>query len=1086
MNKLTTKLVGIALGTTMAIGVGVAAAKMSNEPIKRAQATDYNVADFADLETGDIGVIVGNNGSNYAMSNGNGTGSAPSAVAVTVAGGKITSAVTSAMLWEVTKTGSNYQFKVPNTSTYLYCTNNNNGLRVGTNNDNVFVIESDYLKNSAQSRFVGIYNSSDWRSYTSINNNIKDQTFKFYVQQSSGATQLTTPEPTYNKGAGTVSWTVDSDADHYEVSVNGGAFDTATSPFDVSDLDYGTNKIDVIAKGDGTNFSDSEVGSVTFANLEHAGTQADPYNVRDARAAIDDTTGTLDLTEKYGKGIVSRITTAYDSSFHNVSFDMSDDGEITSGQLRGFRTVGTEEYPIDSEDSVQVGDTVILFGDLTKYNSTYEFAAGNELVYLDRPVLESIEISGSMTKTAYDISDSWDPTGLTVTASYSNGDTEDVTSSVTWSYDPATPTAMGATLGSTLDITATYDGQTDITAETVSVTAPSYDDDYNLAGTHYIFEQQTSGGTRYYMNIDSATSSVKPAAVTTRADASAFLFTLVGDNTFTITNADGTKGLYHTGNASANTSCWGAAGVSYHWVVNDTQAGELYGDYNFIGQTSEENQRYLCVYNNTDWRTYNSATAANRKAMIQVETPKEVSGFSVYTAGADKNVLKGTTFDATAAAAAGFEARINYTDSTYDDVTADATWTLNTSVVNNNATLTVSYESYTPVEITGMNVYAVVITDLTIDTTNAKTTGYFVGDTLDTTGLVITGTDAGDNEYPIEISSCTFAPTLLTSAGSQTITVTYTNEDSSEAVSSYTVTVANSTYVKASSINGGDRIILAYESEITDLKKYMNGISTTSTKYGTVADYTSMPDTSDAMLLDVVAGSDDGTFAFKTASGQFLTWTSGNSLNVASTKSANTSWTVSFEDGLATIINASTIGAAKQRYLGYNAGSPRFACYESNYANVTIWKLNGSSAGTAAETFANDFYADVVEDICAAFGPTFEDDMPAMWELYGEAWDALDPETRAYIASKTANASGDIVEKMLYEYKHIYETYGTELSLENFMGRIEVTKVSGSRNMNANITKYSSAITAVVVVFSVLSITTLGGYFLLRKKKEER
>ena len=50
---------------------------------------------LTDLTENDVFVIVGNNGSNYAMSNNNGTNSAPSAVAVTVENGVITSAVAS-------------------------------------------------------------------------------------------------------------------------------------------------------------------------------------------------------------------------------------------------------------------------------------------------------------------------------------------------------------------------------------------------------------------------------------------------------------------------------------------------------------------------------------------------------------------------------------------------------------------------------------------------------------------------------------------------------------------------------------------------------------------------------------------------------------------------------------------------------------------------------------------------------------------------------------------------------------------------------------------------------------------------------
>ena len=75
-----------------------------------------------------------------------------------------------------------YQFSAGDN--YVYCTNSNNGVRVGTNNNNVFSIYDnegvDFLFNEATSRYVGVYNSQDWRCYTSINANIKNNVLAFY------------------------------------------------------------------------------------------------------------------------------------------------------------------------------------------------------------------------------------------------------------------------------------------------------------------------------------------------------------------------------------------------------------------------------------------------------------------------------------------------------------------------------------------------------------------------------------------------------------------------------------------------------------------------------------------------------------------------------------------------------------------------------------------------------------------------------------------------------------------------------------------------------------------------------------------
>lgn len=131
----------------------------------------------------DVVVIVGNNGNNYAMSNDGGTTDAPSAVAVSVAANMI-STVTADIKWNVSGNATDgYTFYQNGESEkWLYCTNTNNGVRVGTNTDNTFTINNNYLYNTATERFMGIYSSQDWRCYTSINANIKDQSFAIYKQ----------------------------------------------------------------------------------------------------------------------------------------------------------------------------------------------------------------------------------------------------------------------------------------------------------------------------------------------------------------------------------------------------------------------------------------------------------------------------------------------------------------------------------------------------------------------------------------------------------------------------------------------------------------------------------------------------------------------------------------------------------------------------------------------------------------------------------------------------------------------------------------------------------------------------------------
>ena len=142
----------------------------------------------------DVFVIVGNNGDNFAMSNDKGTTAAPAAVSVSVQDDKLMLEPAANIQWTLTKSGSNYTFKPKGEETHLYCTNANNGVRVGTNENSAFTLDQGYLKHVATSRYVGIYTSTDWRCYTSINNNISGQTFAFYVKYATGSG---TPDKTF-------------------------------------------------------------------------------------------------------------------------------------------------------------------------------------------------------------------------------------------------------------------------------------------------------------------------------------------------------------------------------------------------------------------------------------------------------------------------------------------------------------------------------------------------------------------------------------------------------------------------------------------------------------------------------------------------------------------------------------------------------------------------------------------------------------------------------------------------------------------------------------------------------------------------
>ncbi len=176
--------------------------------IKKAAAAngvEWVKKDIADIENGDFVVIVDET-SSRAMANNYGGNSAPAAIPVTIDNNnhKLGDAPSTEIQFVFYQTDNGYSFNVDGTNKYLYTTNANDGVRVGTNNNKEFVFTDNHLKNIATSRYLGVYSNQDWRCYTSINTNIQNTVTAFYVKTGDDSGQGS------GGGSGTVTYTVTS------------------------------------------------------------------------------------------------------------------------------------------------------------------------------------------------------------------------------------------------------------------------------------------------------------------------------------------------------------------------------------------------------------------------------------------------------------------------------------------------------------------------------------------------------------------------------------------------------------------------------------------------------------------------------------------------------------------------------------------------------------------------------------------------------------------------------------------------------------------------------------------------------------
>ena len=155
-------------------------------------ASGWNLTDIADLTSSDVFVLA--DASNYALNNDGGASNAPSANAITVSDGKITSEVADNLKWNVSGNATDGYTFYPNGTdeSWLYCnttasSSSNNCMRVGTGDRKVFEVNaSGYLvtKDAYTARYLSRYDESstpkDFRGYVNTNTNpVQPKCYKY-------------------------------------------------------------------------------------------------------------------------------------------------------------------------------------------------------------------------------------------------------------------------------------------------------------------------------------------------------------------------------------------------------------------------------------------------------------------------------------------------------------------------------------------------------------------------------------------------------------------------------------------------------------------------------------------------------------------------------------------------------------------------------------------------------------------------------------------------------------------------------------------------------------------------------------------
>lgn len=113
------------------------------------------------------------------------------------------------------------------------------------------------------------------------------------------------------------------------------------------------------------------------------GTPDKPYTVGQLHDLFD--AGTIPGDVVYTMGIVSKIDEINTSTYGNATYYISDDGS-TANQFEVYRGYALAGAKFKSEDQLQVGDTVVVYGNVVEYGASKvrEYTTGSKIYYSSR------------------------------------------------------------------------------------------------------------------------------------------------------------------------------------------------------------------------------------------------------------------------------------------------------------------------------------------------------------------------------------------------------------------------------------------------------------------------------------------------------------------------------------------------------------------------------------------------------------------------------------------------------------------------------------------------------------------------------
>ncbi len=404
-------------------------------------------------------------------------------------------------------------------------------------------------------------------------------------------------------------------------------------------------------------------------------------------------------------------------------------------------TVGSNVTITTSSTSLGTSTANHSYFCLQENDSSASYLSQIKITYVPKSI-SSIAVKTAPTKTTYEAGQTFDPTGLVITATYSDSTTSDISyasNPTAFTFDPTTSTAL--TTGN-ISVTITFGGKS--TSQVITVSAAKVLSSISLSGQTTSFAEGDTfsfGGTVTAHYTDSTT-----ANVTASATFSGYNMTTVGNHTVTVS--------------------YGGKSQTYQITVSQGTLSSIA----LSGQTTSYMKNNAFSFDGT-------CTAIFANGYQKVVTPTNVTSPDMSTAG-NKKITVSVTYNGVTKSA-NYDIIVNSnrvvieeTITTGYSVVGTVTYPSNVQTIS-VSTLSISTSGYTTIENnairlgSGSNTGTVTVTSTSSNITkivvSAKTYGSDTGVTLTVGGTSNTITSSYADyvkEYTTATNSVAIATTV--------------------------------------------------------------------------------------------------------------------------------------------------------------------------------------------------------------------------------------------------------------------------------------------------------------------------------------